>query len=223
MNNSQTSAREKKEIYEQNQIELNKRKGELQQKYGIIFHKEMVALIDFQQELHQEQINIMRQEFEEQVNQTNETNQEIINQWKLLYQQGEVQKQANNNDYREAITTIEKASKPFQTENAWAGFSYGFGKYGLWALFVFGLAYFVYDIQYNTKEYQEIKTYVSNFKDIEKYGQLCKYGKIVKNPEDLKGSFLKLTMPEPQKRNTIGENYFLSEDKKCIYVPLLWE
>ena len=223
MNNSQTSAREKKEIYEQNQTELNKRKGELQKKYGMVFHKEMVALFDFQQEIHQEQINFLRKEFEEHTSQTNETNQEIINQWKRLYQQGEIQKQVYSNDYQKAISTIEKAPKPFQTENSWASFSYGFSISGLWALLAFGLAYFVYDYQYNTKEYQEIKTYVSSFKNIDKYGQLCKYGEIVKNPEDFKGSFLKLIPPETGKMSTIGEVYFLSKDKECIYVPLFWE
>lgn len=221
MNNNQPSAKERKEIYEQSQTELNKRKGELQQKHGIIFHKEMVALFDFQQEIHQEQINFLKQEFEEQTINTNETNQELIKQWKLLYEQSVKQQQANTIGLNKATKAIETSSQPLLTQNAWASFWFSLNRYGWFAVLPAFLLYGIFQHYYITEEYENIKTIVNQYKNIREYKYLSESGELIKNPNKMKGTFLVLKKGEYNKGEVdAGKNYFIDETKDQILVPL---
>lgn len=221
MNNSQTSAREKKEIYEQNQMELNKRKGELQQKYGIIFHKELVALIDFQQELHQEQINILRQEFEEQINQTNITNQEIINQWKLLNGQGARHHQDTSKELTKATKAIETSSHPLHTQNAWATFWFSLNRYGWFAILPAFIIYSIFNRTYITEEYKNMEAFVQQYKNIREYRYLSESAELIKNPNNMKGMFLALKKADYNKDGgDAGKVYYLDKKNDQILVPV---
>ena len=124
---------------------------------------------------------------------------------------------------KELITKI-NALKPFATDNPWASFAYGFGKYAwAWTIVVLlGIAILLHHIRETTEtEYQQAKMVVERYPNLPLLEPLIKSAKIVKKDQ---GDFLELAPAKDRlllgTTYTVNPTIKLPENATKVLVPL---